>query len=244
MKRDISSTHIFVTVAFFLTLSASSCTRRVKENLPPQTPAEAIASAEAIAKAVPSFDTWISLGLLYSNAGMSQKALEEFKRAATANPKSAVAHNNVCSEYIALKQLDLAIASCQEALTLDPTLQIAQNNLSRANLEKAGQAEQTAALEQAANSSDENVSTPARINLGLEYYRRGENERAIKIWEKIGVKNPHYAMAQNNIASAAIQLKQFAQARRALDHALKIEPQNPLFLNNEKWLATSMKAAE
>jgi len=241
MNRVVRSFPVLILVSFILIFLTLGCTRRTKEYSPPQTPAEVIATAEAMAAAVPSYDTWIALGLAYSNARMHQKALDEYKRAAVANPKSTIAHNNACSEYIAVGQLDLAIASCKEALALDPTYQLAKNNLERATSGKTGEADKIAALEQAVNSADESISSEARINLGLYYYGLGDDERAVRAWEGVGEKNAHYAVAQSNLASAYIRLKRFDKAKKSLKRALKLDPTNALFLNNLKWLESASK---
>ena len=44
-------------------------------------------------------------------------------------PDSALAYNNICAAYNALKQWDDAIAACERALVIDPDFELAKNNL-------------------------------------------------------------------------------------------------------------------
>jgi tetratricopeptide (TPR) repeat protein len=45
------------------------------------------------------------------------------------NPKSAVAYNNICSSYNAMKNWQAAAAACKKALEINPKFERARNNL-------------------------------------------------------------------------------------------------------------------
>jgi cytochrome c-type biogenesis protein CcmH/NrfG len=48
-------------------------------------------------------------------------------------------------------------------------------------------------------------------------------------------------VAQNDIASIYIVQKKFDLAQKALDNALRIDPENQLYKNNLEWLRSEMK---
>lgn len=82
-------------------------------------------------------------GLDYLHLGDIDHSIGAFKEALNANPKSAIAANNIGLDY-ALKQ-DFAGAApwFSKAITLDPTMQIAKNNLAWAQSEIAKSGKKT-----------------------------------------------------------------------------------------------------
>jgi tetratricopeptide (TPR) repeat protein len=77
----------------------------------------------------------------------------------------------------------------------------------------------------------------------MEYYTRGEHERAVEAWKPINDKSSEFATAQNNIATSSILMKKFDQARAALDKAIERDPKNQLYQNNRVWLERASKEA-
>ena len=73
------------------------------------------------------------------------------------------------------------------------------------------------------------------INMGLDYYNRGNYGAALAFWEQALQKQPNDALALNNIASSLIQLGRYDEAIMMLEQAIADDPQNQLFRNNLKW---------
>lgn len=70
-------------------------------------------------------------------AGKPEQALELINAAKHTAPRSAPLQNNLCVALIRLGRYDDAIAACNTALTVDPHFQLARNNLSWAEQERA-----------------------------------------------------------------------------------------------------------
>jgi tetratricopeptide (TPR) repeat protein len=65
-------------------------------------------------------------------AGKFVDAVAAARAAVALNGRSAIAYNNLCAAHLELREWDEAIAACQEALRIDPTLSLARNNLDAA----------------------------------------------------------------------------------------------------------------
>jgi Tfp pilus assembly protein PilF len=92
------------------------------------------------ARALKTADAFVNLSLKAFNQGKMEKVIEFADRAIEINPKSASAYNNKAAAFVSLKRLVEAQQAAQQALSIDPNLQIAKNNLADINrkLEVAG----------------------------------------------------------------------------------------------------------
>lgn len=61
--------------------------------------------------------------------GDAQKSLAVLERSAKLNPDGFAVHNNYCVAYGILQLRDQAVAECQRALEIEPSSQLAKNNL-------------------------------------------------------------------------------------------------------------------
>ena len=95
-----------------------------------------IEQLEAAAKTTPSFGNYIDLSAAYINNRQPEKSLEPLAKAHLLRPKNAVVYNNFGVAYILLKRYDEGIAACRKAINLDPTFQLAKNNLNWGLTEK------------------------------------------------------------------------------------------------------------
>jgi Flp pilus assembly protein TadD len=196
------------------------------------------AALEAV-KAQPNFETYTALGLAYSQTNRHEEALAAFQRSLGINPRSALAYNNICAEKNALRDWAEAIRNCKKALEIQPDFTYAKGNLTVAESSRAAESKVIAEIQRAiAAGKDVDAN---RIELGLAHYRRGANDEAIAAWKAVGPKSPQYAVAQNDIASIYIVQKKFDLAQKALDNALRIDPENQLYKNNLEWLRSEMK---
>ncbi len=97
----------------------------------------AITTQEQIAPASRSADSYLAEGLDNLHIGNYDQAIKAWRRALELNPKDALAANNIGSVYMTRKQPAIAISWFQKATVMDPTLQIAKNNLAWARDELA-----------------------------------------------------------------------------------------------------------
>lgn len=81
----------------------------------------------------------VRVSLQMYNQGEWRKSIESSIKVLSLDPNSAVARSNICAAHIQLKEYDKAIDACESALAIDSSFQLAKNNLSWAQAEKARQ---------------------------------------------------------------------------------------------------------
>jgi Flp pilus assembly protein TadD len=82
------------------------------------------------------------------------------------------------------------------------------------------------------------------VEQGLEHHRAGRNQEAVDLWKKIPQDSPQWPLAQNNLGSAYIILREFDKAEQALTAAINAQPDNALFRNNMNWLQQERAKAQ
>ena len=85
----------------------------------------------------PDAEEYLNLSLLYYNNGQFIECIEACKKSIELKPDYALAYNNLCSAYNALKEWDKAIEACEKAVKIDPDFQRASNNMKLAIDNKA-----------------------------------------------------------------------------------------------------------
>lgn len=189
----------------------------------------------------PRFENFINLGLEYAKANRHEEAKAAYRRAIDINPGAPVGWNNLCAEYSTEGRFLDAVLSCEKAVSLDPAFQLAANNLKIAR-EKLAQLQKS--LREKKSTLIQNAAGDTRklLDLGMEFYSAQELLSAIEIWGRIPSSDPSFAAAKNNIASAYALDKNFTEANKAIQEALKREPNIQLFKNNLNWI-NSLKPA-
>ena len=74
-------------------------------------------------------DYHLARSLAEYQMGRYRESIASARRAIALRPEYAEAWNNVAAGHIALREWDLGIAAASEALRINPSLQIARNNL-------------------------------------------------------------------------------------------------------------------
>jgi Tfp pilus assembly protein PilF len=87
----------------------------------------------------PTAENYLNLSLFYYNAGKYDQCIEACKKAIQLKPDYALAYNNMCSAYNALKIFDKAIEAGKKAVSLQPDFELAKNNLKFAISQKNNQ---------------------------------------------------------------------------------------------------------
>lgn len=133
------------------------------------------------------------LGYLKDEIGEHQSAEVSHRAALAANASSAKLHNNLGYNLLLQAKNEEAAAEFRQALSIDPKMELARNNLGM-----------------------------AQVRTGGQWAQGSGDERA----------------AHNNAAAALIEQGRYAEARKELDAALKIDRQYVPALKNLELLAS------
>ena len=79
------------------------------------------------------------------------------------------------------------------------------------------------------------------VNLGNLFYRRGDVESAMKVYEEVLKKNPKCYMAMNNLARCHIDRGEYEKAEELLKNALEVNPNSEVVKANYSLLTTPEK---
>jgi tetratricopeptide (TPR) repeat protein len=229
----ISSRSAVTSAFLFISIYISGCTK--KETSPPAAEMTKIDQLLAIAKQNPSYDNYVFVGLEFEAQNKHLEAIENYKKALEINPNAPIAYNNICASFNNLARFADAAYNCEKSIALDPNLELAQNNLKVAK-EGLVELKKTVKEKNKDWKSRKGLKSEDLIAIGLDYFNVRELDSAIEVWNRIKEGDPMYAMAQNNLASSYILQKKLGPAEKAINQALKLEPENGLFLNNKKWL--------
>jgi predicted O-linked N-acetylglucosamine transferase (SPINDLY family) len=167
-------------------------------------------------------DAWHLLGVLATQQGHAERALEFIGRALKLCPAVAGYHLNLGVAYRVLGRRPEALASFQESVRLQPDLAEAQNNLANILLE---QGNRTAAIQhwEEALRLRPNYSE-AHNNLGQALLEQNQLDQAIAHCEEALRLQPHFAQAHYNLGNARTTEKNFAGAAACYENALRLQP--------------------
>ncbi len=175
----------------------------------------------------------INASLAAYNAGKYQEAIAVAQRSLALAPNSAEAYNNIAASYGALKQWGPAIESVRQALSINPNLQIAKNNLAWFLSEQH---------KPVADAPTTRTTADQLLNASLEAYKAGNFPASVAAAKGALQLRPNYAEAWNNIAAAEASMKHWDAAIDAANKAVALKPDFQLAKNNLAW-ALSEKAA-
>ncbi len=192
---------------------------------------------EAIIKKEPKFDlAYNNLGVIYWNRKKEGKALDYFKRAVDANPKTKSPRNNLAAalrdKYSNDPQQDdfaKAERNLQTVLAVDSSNQLAYENLARLYYDRGRLKDKSYILladlvvTQSLRVFEESgVKSPDIYNIkGLIFMERDNQVDALKAFSKAAELKSDHADAHMNIAMISIRFRDYAQAEKSLNIALK-----------------------
>lgn len=81
-------------------------------------------------------------------------------------------------------------------------------------------------------SADRRSESKAQVDFGIELAQKALWKEAEFRWEKAAELDPTYAAAWNNLGIAYEQQGKFAEAKKAYDKAIAIEPKNNFIRQN------------
>lgn len=192
---------------------------------------------EAIIKKEPKFDlAYNNLGVIYWNRKKESKALDYFKRAVEANPKTKAPRNNLAAalrdKYSSDPKSDdfsKAERNLQTVLAVDSSNQLAYENLARLYYDRGRLKDKSYILladlvvtQSLRVFGETGIESPDIYNIkGLIFMERENQVDALKAFSKAASIKPDHADAHMNIAMISIRFRDYAQAEKSLNIALK-----------------------
>ncbi len=169
----------------------------------------------------PTAEKYLELSLKYFQKAEFEKCINATEKALEINPNYSEAYNNMGIAYYELLDYDKAIKAFNQALTIDSKNQLARNNLINSIKDKE--------VFNALNTPKEKADF--YLTLSLQQYNKGFYKRCIFFANESNQNLPN-ANAYNNICSAYSQLREYTEAIKACNTALKIEPNHELAKGN------------
>lgn len=205
--------------------------RAVFAGMPAQAPAS-VASLEQLVHTNPTAANRINLSLAYINVNQPGRAVPVLLAVIAQDKNNVFAWNNLCVAHTLQMAYSDAVDECNNAVRLAPNYQLAKNNLKWAEDERLKTVQALAALEQTAPATR---NADFYMNEGLDHLHLGDNDQAIKAWQRTLELDPHNALAANNIGTAYMMEKQPASAIEWFQKAITLDPGMQLAKNNLAW---------
>lgn len=194
--------------------------------------APSVPALEALVHASPTVSNRINLSLAYINHGTPGAAVPVLETVVSGDPKNLVAWNNLCVAHTMQRNYKSALEECQRALLIDPTYQLARNNLKWAQDENNKALASLAAMAQTIPADRDAKFYMAE---GLELMDVGNYDQSIDAWQHALQLDPKNAFAANNVGTAYMFKKQPATALQWFERALAADPALRLAQNNIAW---------
>ena len=161
-------------------------------------------------------------GYIFSRAGQTQEAIEQYRQALHLKPDYAEAHNNLGVALEKSGKIQEALGHYEQAVRIGPSDAEAQNNLGAA-LEKVGRIQEAIGHYQEAVRLKPDY-TEAHYNLGVALQNAGWVQEAIGHYEQALRLNPDYAEAHNNLGVALMAQGKLPEATGHFEQALHLKP--------------------
>jgi predicted O-linked N-acetylglucosamine transferase (SPINDLY family) len=194
-----------------------------------------LANAEAVCRQILSqepnqADALHLLGLIASQSGQPEVALDLIQKAVAANSPAAVYLSNLGAILTSLDRCDEAIPWLRRAIELRPDFAGAHYNLGKA-LKNQGAFDAALAAYRTAIHFQPDLA-PAHNNLGTILHDRGQIDEAIAAYRRAIEFAPGFAEAHTNLGNALKDRGCLDEAIPALRRAIELQPQNSLAGSN------------
>ncbi|MDD1608479.1 MAG: tetratricopeptide repeat protein, partial [Methylococcaceae bacterium] len=182
------------------------------------------------------------LGVIATQHGQAQRAVDLISQSLSLNPNNATAHSNIGLAFQALNRFDEALASYQRALSIQPnTVQALYN---RGNLLLSRQR-----FDEALVSYDHALTiqpdyAEALCNRGVTLQKQKRLDDALASYERALTIAPDYAEVLTNRGNVLRELKRLNEAVSSYDHALTIAANDLETLTNRGNVLRELKRYE
>lgn len=173
--------------------------------------------------------SYIDLSLAYFNEGKYPECIEACKEVLKLDSTNADAYNNISCCYNQMGEWDLSVDYAKLAVKYRPNFEVALNNLK--NISERNASVYAQAADAKANPTPEKfLQVSTMFFNGLRYGSCIEYaQMALKL-------NPNLPQAYNNICAAYSKMKNWAEAEKACNEALKLKPGFETAVTNLKYI--------
>jgi len=163
-----------------------------------------------------------NLGGVFLNSGKTEKAIKHYIAALQIDPNLVEAYNNVGIALMQEGKIEAAIQQFQKALELRPDFTKAENNLKRALATQKELETEISQLHEFLKNNPNNVEL--HFQLGNLYFRKGDQRRATKYYNRALQLNPKFLPALNNLALVTAANQEYYKALTIFLDILKYLP--------------------
>ncbi len=152
-------------------------------------------------------------------------AIRELHLAVKANPDHAEAQHLLGFLYLGRREYELALRHLQRAVAIEPEYLMAVNTLGACYLALCQWDEAALLFERLSESPLYGTPYIAQNNLGLALHRKGDDEAAVRRFQKAVLFNAKFCVGYNNLGMALLELGRIDEAERSLREALRADPE-------------------
>ena len=167
-------------------------------------------------------DAWHLLGVMASQIGKHEVAVQYIGRAIGLNGRAAAFHSNLGEAYRALHRTPEALACYRRALELKPDFAQAHYNQGNALCDQGTPDEAIASYRRALELKPDYAE--AHSNLGAAFLDQGQLEEAIACYRRALELKPHLAEAHNNLGNALQKQGNLDEAVACYRRTLELKP--------------------
>jgi tetratricopeptide (TPR) repeat protein len=162
------------------------------------------------------------LGVIASQVGKHEFAVEYLQRAISLQGNVAFFHNSLGETYRALRRIPEAVACYRRALELKPDYFEAQCNLGLVFKEQGKLDEALACWRRALELKPDSADT--HYNLGIAFKEQGRIDDAVACWRRALELKPDFAETHNNLGNVLREQGKLEEAVACYRRALALQP--------------------
>jgi predicted O-linked N-acetylglucosamine transferase (SPINDLY family) len=166
-------------------------------------------------------DAWHLLGVLESQNGNAQIAIDFIQRAIALRPTDHVFHSNLGATFQTCQDFERAVSCFRRAVELNPDAAASHINLGNALREQGHLDEAAACFQQALQFDADNPE--AHFGIGLINQGQGNLQQAIARYRHALQLRPDYTRAWNNLGTALRDADQLDEALNCFRRALSLD---------------------
>ena len=182
-------------------------------------------TAEDDPKRLAHLDDAIHRGVDLYQWGRPREAIEIYRQVIAERPALELAHRHLAFLHWSLGEVDEAIGTLHGARDAGIAGPAVAGQLG-IYLAESGAADEAVPLLEALVAGEERPDLDSLNTLGIAYARRGDDERALRTFERVLALDPDNAMALENLGTVHVQRADREAARTAFERAVELAPRS------------------